>query len=186
VRVISGEAKGHRLKTPADDSIRPTADKAKEALFHIIGERVPGALVLDLFAGTGNLGIEALSRGARRAFFVDVAQQAVATIRKNLALVAFTDRSTIWRADAFSALFRLRRMGHRFDLVFSDPPYGHQLAKRSLFSLARGQLVQENGLVIVEHHRKDLLPQRVATLLVLDERRFGDSMLTFYQQKVKP
>lgn len=186
MRVISGEAKGRRLNAPADDSIRPTADRAKETLFHIIGEKVPGALVLDLFAGSGNLGIEALSRGARRAFFVDIAKKAVATIRENLALVAFTERSTVWQEDAFSALSRLRRMGRRFDLVFSDPPYGHQLAKRSLVTLAHGQLVQGNGLVIVEHHRKDLLPKRVATLLMLDERRFGDSVLTFYRQKAKP
>jgi len=186
VRVISGQAKGRRLKAPADDSIRPTADQAKESLFNIIGQRVQGALVLDLFAGTGNLGIEALSRGARRAFFVDVAKKAVATIRENLSLVQFADRSIIWQADAFSALSRLRRMGRRFDLVFSDPPYGHQLAKRSLRVLAGEQLVQKNGLVIVEHHRNDHLPRQVVTLLMMDERRFGDSVLTFYRQKVEP
>lgn len=185
VRVICGEAKGRRLKAPADDSIRPTADKAKEALFHIIGEEVRGARVLDLFAGTGNLGIEALSRGARWALFVDVAKKAVAIIRENLALVNCGDRSTILQADVFSTLSLLRRKGRRFDLVFSDPPYGHQFAKRTLQILAPGHLVEKDGLVIVEHPKNDRLPQQVETLLMVDERRFGDTVLTFYRQKAK-
>lgn len=186
MRVISGEAKGRRLKTPADDSIRPTADKAKEAMFQILGERVQGAQVLDLFAGTGNLGIEALSRGAGWALFVDVAKKAVVLVRENLDRVKLSDRSTVWKADVFSVLSRLGRMGRRFDLVFCDPPYGHQFAKRSLHFLVYEHLVEKNGVVIVEHHRKDKLPQRVVTLLMINERRFGDSVLTFYQQKAEP
>ncbi|KPL18783.1 MAG: hypothetical protein AMJ92_06500 [candidate division Zixibacteria bacterium SM23_81] len=186
MRVISGEAKGRRLKAPADNRIRPTADKTKEALFDIIGGEVHGARVLDLFAGTGNLGIEALSRGARRALFVDVAKKAVTIIRANVDLVKYGDRCEVWQEDAFSALSRLGRMGRRFDLVFCDPPYGHQFVERSLRFLVLGHLVENNGLVAVEHHRKDKLPQRVETLLMLGERFFGETAVTFYRQKAEP
>lgn len=186
MRVISGEAKGLRLKAPADNRIRPTADKTKEALFDIIGEEVRGARVLDLFAGTGNLGIEALSRGARRALFVDTAKRAVAIIRANVGRVKYGDRCEVWQADAFSALSRLGRMGRRFDIVFCDPPYGHQFAERSLNFLALGHLVENDGLVAMEHHWKDKLPQRVGTLLMLDERCFGDTAVTFYRQRAEP
>lgn len=186
MRVISGEAKGRRLKAPADKRIRPTADKTKEALFHIIGGEVRGARVLDLFAGTGNLGIEALSRGARRALFVDAAKKAVAIIRANVSLVKYGDRCEVWQADAFLALSRLRRMDRRFDLIFCDPPYGHQFAERSLHFLVLEHMVENNGLVVVEHYWKDKLPQRVGTLLMLDERCFGETAVTFYRQKAEP
>ncbi len=186
MRVISGEAKGRRLKTPADGFIRPTADRAKETLFDIIGAEVPGAMVLDLFAGTGNLGIEALSRGARAVFFVDSDRRAVAVIRKNLDLVNGSARSTVWQADAFSSLARLQRMRRRFNLVFCDPPYDQRLAERSLEALVRRKLVAEHGMVIMEHHRKEVLPPRVADLMMTDQRRFGDSLLTFFRQKAEP
>lgn len=185
LRVISGEAKGRRLKTPGGDDIRPTSDRTKETLFQIIGHEVLDARVLDLFAGTGNLGIEALSRGARQVLFVDAAKGAVAIIRENLSLVNFDHRAEVWQEDIFSALTRLKRIGKRFDLVFSDPPYSRQLAERPLHLLAHGGLVDENGLVIVEHHRRDQLPHHVATLRMSDERRFGDTVVTFFRKKAE-
>jgi 16S rRNA (guanine966-N2)-methyltransferase len=186
LRVISGEARGRRLRTPADDIIRPTADRTKETLFQIIAAEVPEARVLDLFAGTGNLGIEALSRGARWVLFVDAAKEAVTIIRENLSLVNFDHRSEVWQEDVFSALARLKRIGDRFDLVFSDPPYEHQLVERPLHLLAHGDLIEENGLVVVEHHRNDPLSRRVATLRMSDERRFGDTVLSFFRKRAEP
>jgi 16S rRNA (guanine966-N2)-methyltransferase len=185
LRVISGEARGRRLKVPVDDSIRPTADRTKETLFQMIDREIQEARVLDLFAGTGNLGIEALSRGARQVLFVDKASGAVAIIKENLSLVDFHRRSEVWQEDVFSALIRLKRIGRQFDLVFSDPPYDRQLTERPLHLLAHGNLVEEAGLVVVEHHRKDRLPERAGTLRRSDERRFGDTVLTFYRQKAK-
>ena len=185
MRVISGEAKGRRLKTPGDERIRPTADKIKGALFSIIGERVRDAHVLDLFAGTGNLGIEALSRGARFVHFVDADKGAESIIRENLIRVKFEDRACVWRTDAITALSRLERTGQRFDLIFSDPPYGRQLNQKALAMLSNGEFIVEDGLVVLEHHRKELFPPQKTALLKIDERRFGETVLTFYHQKVE-
>jgi 16S rRNA (guanine966-N2)-methyltransferase len=185
VRVISGEAKGRLLKTPADANIRPTADKVKGALFNIIGREVIDARVLDLFAGTGNLGIEALSRGAKSVLFVDAVQRAVSLVMENLALLHFETRSIVWRADVFSALRRLKRKGQHFDLVLCDPPYGSRFSQKTLYLLIQYGLVEEDGLVIVEHRRSEKLYVDSTALREVDSRRFGDTVLTFFRWKAE-
>ena len=129
MRVIAGSAKGRRLFAPKGTETRPTSDRVKESLFNILGERVIGGAVLDLYAGSGALGIEALSRGAARAVFVDAEKAAIETIRRNVEGAGFSDRATIRRASAKTALRDLTADGERFDLIFLDPPYRIEAAQ---------------------------------------------------------
>jgi len=186
MRVIAGEAKGRRLKMLSHGGIRPTSDRVKESLFDIIGGRACGARILDLFAGTGNLGIEALSRGASFAIFVEKTKKAAALIRENLTLTGLIARAEVWQTDAKAALPSLCSRECFFDLIFLDPPYGYQFTGEVIDALTRGRLVASSGLVIFEHHKKDRLLQGTMDLHRVDERKFGDTVLTFFQQKAQP
>jgi len=181
MRVVAGEAKGCRLKAPSGDRIRPTADRVKEALFEIIGERICDARVLDLFAGTGNLGIEALSRGACSVLFVDADRSAVRLIGQNLIRTCLGERAETWKIDARSALERLKKSGHRFEIVLLDPPYGYGHTESILKRLCRNKLFSPKGLMVVEHDRRTDLPRRIDSLECCDQRRFGDTMISFYE-----
>jgi 16S rRNA (guanine966-N2)-methyltransferase len=150
VRVISGSAKGRRLRTTRAPEMRPTTDMVRQAIFDILGARVRDAIVLDLFSGAGSLGIEALSRGARAATFVDIDREACAIIDENLTSTRLREHATIRRADA--ARFLSGRPRIPFDLVFLDPPYDRGLAfvARTLGKLAAGDWVSQGGTVVVE------------------------------------
>lgn len=148
MRIITGTARGARLKAPKGMETRPTSDRVKESLFSILGARVRGRRVLDLFAGTGSLGLEALSRGAARAVLVDRATEAV--LRDNAAHTRLAGAARVVRADVFRALARLSAEGETFDLVFCDPPYGKGLWERALTALDASALLAEDALVVVE------------------------------------
>ncbi len=192
MRIISGIARGRRLKTPARHQgrpqgkprIRPTSDRAREAIFNIIGSRVVNATVLDLFAGTGALGLEALSRGAGLALFVDQDREALALIAHNIGICAFSDRARIIRSDLTKGFFSVRQQapGQRFDLVFIDPPYGRGVAARVLAQLAAADLVAPAGLVVAEDASQESLPDQVAGLALVDQRRYGDTGFWIYRK----
>jgi 16S rRNA (guanine966-N2)-methyltransferase len=175
VRVIAGELRGRRLVAPKGDATRPTSDRVREALFSILGARVDGARVLDLYAGSGALGIEALSRGAESAVLVDDALRAVKAITANLQGV---DGAEVVRRDARAFLRTARDRGRQYDLVFLDPPYrqapelGPLLAEPLAAVLARG------GLVVSESDRRT--PLDLPTLTLDDERRYGDTLIRFH------
>ena len=150
MRVIAGKAKSLPLKTIDGMGTRPTTDRIKETLFNMIGLWVPGADVLDLFAGSGGIGIEAISRGARKAVFVEKNKQAAAVIRENLTFTRLADQGSVLEMDVFAALQELDRQGHRFDVIFMDPPYNQLWEKRVLELLAKTELLGEDGVVITE------------------------------------
>lgn len=152
MRVISGQAKGHPLKAVPGKDTRPTTDKVKESLFNIIGPYFDGERVLDLFAGTGGLGIEALSRGAAHAVFIDSSSQSIDTVRKNLDSTRLGNRAEIYRNDARRALKLLQRVGVPFDLIFLDPPYVMKDCDSLLIDLAAYGLVENNAYSVIEHH----------------------------------
>ena len=183
MRIISGSAGGRRLFTPKDLRIRPTSDRVKEALFSILTARLgsfTGIRVLDLFAGTGNLGIEALSRGADSALFVDENRDAAALAARNLELSGFADRGKVVRKDALSLLKHMERTGTHWDLVFLDPPYGKGLPERALQLLASSSLVDGTSLIVVETAAGEALPDAIGRLRVSDRRIYGDTAITFY------
>ncbi len=180
MHIIAGSFKGRRL-APIKGRIRPTAAKVREAIFSILGEAVAGARVLDLFAGTGALGIEALSRGAREVVFVEDHPEALKVLRRNLEGLCLGARSMVLPVPVATALKRLAPRGERFSLAFLDPPYGGGLAAGSLASLAATQLLLPRGWVVAEHSRRESLPESCGDLRQVMTRRYGDTQVAFYQ-----
>ena len=180
MRVIGGEAKGRRLKVPKGQALRPTAARVKEALFNILPHDLSGFKVLDLFAGTGNLALEALSRGAKDALLVDVSRAAGKTIQENLRAVGFSDRARVWIAPVQRSLQRLSRNGEKFDLILVDPPYQKDLLGGVLRAIAHGGLLRETGLLIAEHGVKEGVEKAYGPLTLQDQRRYGGTLLSFF------
>jgi 16S rRNA (guanine966-N2)-methyltransferase len=164
-------------------TIRPTADRAREALFSIIGREIENAMVLDLFAGTGALGLEALSRYAHMAVFVDSSPEAVQLINKNVELCGFSDRAVILKRDLSKGLYFLSRQLSEalFSIVFIDPPYRKGLAEKMLQEIAVGKFLSSDALVVVEEDALTEIVSRVAGLNLVDQRRYGDTGFWFYR-----
>ena len=181
MRVIAGSAKGRRLTTLRTLALRPTPDRVREALFNILGDRIDGACLLDLFAGSGAIGLEALSRGAREVVFVEVHEPARRLIDKNLRACGLHERATVWRADVLKALPALKTMGKTFDVIFLDPPYQTPLLEEALQQLGDGVLLRPDGQVIAEHFFKRVLRERYGRLTRVRMTRFGDVALSFYR-----
>ena len=185
MRVIGGERKGRRLIVPKGQSVRPTAARVKESLFNILPHDFTGMKVLDLFAGTGNLSIEALSRGAAKAVLVDASARSATAIRENLRRLGLTARTEIWIAPAARALKTLDKRGEKFDMIFLDPPYDQGLLESSLKVLAQGDLLYQSGTVVAEHSTREAVSSRYRSLVLNDQRRYGDTLLSFFRPEAK-
>ena len=183
MRVIGGQARGRRLKAPKGKSVRPTASRVKEALFNILPRDLSGAKVLDLFAGTGNLTIEALSRGAAEATLIDSSAEAGKIIRENLRRSNLIHRAKIWIAPVTRAARLLARREESFDIIFLDPPYGQRLVETTLKMVAEGELLRDSGVLIAEHSVRDPVEERYGSLVLHDRRRYGDTVLSFFRVK---
>ncbi len=186
MRVISGSARGRRLAPPKGARIRPTADRVKEALFSILTGLfgpLEGIAVLDICAGTGSLGIEALSRGAAHAVFVDNHRESAALIKQNLQLTGFTEQSQLLVKEAGAAIATLARGGARFQLVLLDPPYQQGLATAILGQLADSPLLAEGGVVVAEFSVREEIPAAFGQLQELDRRIYGDTAVSFFSKK---
>ena len=178
MRVITGTARGRRLKELQGMETRPTTDKVKESLFSIIQFDIEGRRVLDLFAGTGQLGIEALSRGAAEAVFVDRRPDAVRLVQENLALCGFTDRARVKSGDVLAYL----KSGEKFDLIFLDPPYQSDLLDRALETIARFDILREHGIIVCESAAERTIPQLEAPYERGREYRYGKIKLTLFHR----
>lgn len=182
LRVISGKYKGKKLFVPKDLSLRPTSDRVKEAIFDLLQKFPPGKRVLDLFAGTGALGIEALSRGAQRAVFVEGSVRSGAVLRKNIQACRLKDQAEIVAQEVQKALKILEERRDSFDLIFLDPPYGRGLACRTLQALSRSSLVGLETLIVAEHS-SDEDPASVRLLERIDRRKYGRTEVSFFRRK---
>jgi 16S rRNA (guanine966-N2)-methyltransferase len=178
MRVIAGELKGRRLEAPSWEGLRPTSDKLRETLFNVLAARVPGASVLDGYAGTGAVGIEALSRGAGSVTFIEQDPRAVRLIEGNLRRCGVADRYAIIRARFADVPARLP--GRSFDIVFVDPPYGVRDMTAALEGAAL--LVADSGILVVEHAKRDPAPTAAGALTRARELVSGDSALAFYRR----
>ncbi|MFZ5646508.1 MAG: 16S rRNA (guanine(966)-N(2))-methyltransferase RsmD [Bacillota bacterium] len=181
MRVIAGIAKKRLLKVPSGWTGRPTADRVKESLFNILGSRVLDCVFLDLFAGTGNIGIEALSRGAKKAVFVEKDRRAAGSIGHNLKLTGFASRSKIIVRDVYPALAGLAGTGEPFDIVFLDPPYGLGFEVPVIKKVTELELLALNGLIVSESSKKEKLPPEIGGVTLLRQERYGDTVISFYQ-----
>ena len=178
MRVITGSAKGRRLKAVPGDTTRPITDRAKEALFSILGDWIVDARVLDLFGGTGAVGIEALSRGAASALFVDKERMAVQTIRDNLRSCELSRRGTVVQGDSFRFLDETQET---FDLIYVAPPQYQGLWRRALEQIdARPELLAEYGVVLVQIHPREEEAVALSRLAEYDRRRYGSVSILFY------
>jgi 16S rRNA (guanine(966)-N(2))-methyltransferase RsmD len=184
MRVIAGEARGRQLKAVPGHTTRPTTDKVKEALFSMIGPYFEGERVLDLFAGTGALGIEALSRGAGHAVFVDADVRSVQVVRKNLEVTGMSDRAEVYRNDASRAIKALARRGVLFDLVFLDPPYRMDNADQLLLALSASGLVTDGGIGVIEHRASHAYPDRFGSFVLVKHSVYGEAALSIYRHVV--
>ena len=181
MRVIAGEAKGRRLIGPKTDAIRPVLDQVKEAVFNILFD-VGGLHVLDLFAGTGAVGIEALSRGAKECVFVDSGKEAIQIISKNLELCKMVDRAQVFEMPVGKGIDLLSKKGKAFDLIFVDPPYERGFVQKSLQKLAASSLLHSESVIIVEHHPKEPVG-KIEGLGLTDERKYGQTLVGFLRKK---
>jgi len=180
MRVIAGALKGRRL-APVKGLIRPTGAKVREAIFNILGDAVADARVLDLFAGTGALGIEALSRGAENAVFVEDHPESLKVLRRNLAHLDLEAQCQVLPVAVLSALKKLTVRGEKFDLAFLDPPYGGEKALAALQALAAAAIMAPGAWVVAEHSRRDQLPEAAGSWQRRELRRYGDTQVAFYQ-----
>jgi 16S rRNA (guanine(966)-N(2))-methyltransferase RsmD len=174
MRVITGTARGRKLREPLDNKIRPTTDMVKEAIFNIVQFDVEGRKVLDLFAGTGQLGIEALSRGAESVTFVDEATAAIRLVKDNLKSTELEGRANVIQGDSISFLAR----GEKFDLIFLDPPYDTGLLDKALQKIIEFDILKENGIIICESKVERILPNLAEPYFVKKEYRYGKIKLT--------
>lgn len=198
MRVISGKFKGRILKVPRGLRIRPTSQKVKEALFDILGKQINNASFLELFAGSGSIGIEAKSRGAGSIFLVESKRSCIEAIRKNLVQLNILYNYglkpqnskkqadvTLLPIDVERALQTLSQKGVKFDFVFLDPPYFQDKLKNSLIKICHYDIVSVRSYVIAEHHKDEILPHLLLTLRLMFTRRYGDAALSFYQKEGK-
>ena len=172
MRVITGTAKGRKLKTPPDYDVRPTTDNVKECLFNIINFDIEGRRVLDLFAGTGQLGIEALSRGAAEAVFVDCSSNALKIVKENLKLCGFS--APVILSDAVSFL----KGASKFDIIFIDPPYDGGLYEPALEAICEFDLLNDNGIIIVESRNDYSVPALKQPYVLKKEYKYGHIKLS--------
>lgn len=193
MRVIAGKAKGTKLAGFKGDRIRPTLDRVKESFFNIVGPDLAGVVFLDLFAGTGSMGIEALSRSAEKVVFVENDHRAQSLIYSNLERCHFGPEGAdcmqknwvLLKYDALHALHMLEERGLRFDIVYVDPPFAENLYEPCLAGLSGSRLLTEDSQVVVEHYHKTVLEKKYGTLILQRERRLGDSCFSFYQRAPK-
>ncbi|MCL2702257.1 MAG: 16S rRNA (guanine(966)-N(2))-methyltransferase RsmD [Defluviitaleaceae bacterium] len=181
MRIISGSAKGTKLTAPEGFLTRPTPDMVRESLFNIMQDRVHGARFLDLFAGSGAVGLEALSRGADFAVFIDSRRQCVDKIRQNAAKTRLSDKARVLLMEADKAVRLLSAEGQAFDIIYLDPPYGAGLLSKSLGWIAELILVSQEGLVIAEHGN-DFDCMRLAGYDVIRRKEYGNTVLHFLQR----
>ncbi len=179
MRIIAGIAKGRRLVGPKSDRIRPALDQVREAVFNILGPFSGHERVLDLFAGTGSVGLEALSRGAQDAVFVDLGVEALQLIRKNITLCRFEEQSTILRLKVPQQVSKLAKSTPpSFDLIFVDPPYDRDLVNPTLEAIASQKLLAPSGRVVVEHSPRETIHDAIG-LFLFDTRKYGQTMISF-------
>ncbi len=179
MRVITGKARGVMLKTPDGMQTRPTADRVKEALFSSIQFEIPGAKVLDLFGGTGQLGIEALSRGAKSAVFVDERQEACSLIRENLRRTKLEQDAMVVRSDYMAYLSRCRE---KFDIIFLDPPYAEVFLENSLKKITEIDILQSGGIIVTERPLGKDLPWTFEGYTRSKDYKYGKTLITLYRK----
>ena len=181
MRIVAGSARGRPLQGPKGKHIRPTADRVRETIFNVLGQWTEGLAVLDLYAGTGALALEALSRGAARAVLVDQDREALSLCRANAEALGFKDQARIVALPVARAVEVLGKSKESFDLVFADPPYAARVVFDVLEQVKRNGLLTPEGTLVVEHDKREEAPESHEGLARIDQRKFGDTIVSMYR-----
>jgi 16S rRNA (guanine966-N2)-methyltransferase len=184
MRIIAGKYKGQSLNHFTASHIRPTTDRVKETLFNILQIDIPGARVLDLFAGTGNLGLEALSRGAAEVLFVESHPKSIEIIRKNIQKLKVTEPHVVWNQDVLRFLNKPTSSG--FDIIFADPPFTEAMADEVLTVASQSEVFGLNTIMAIESAKKEKLEKQYGDVILTDQRVFGDKILSFFRKSPSP
>lgn len=181
MRIIAGDYKGRRLYSPIDDKIRPTTDKVKEAVFSILNSHINlyGKNVLDLFGGTGNLGLEALSRGAAHCWFGDNSRDSIKLLKENIRYCKAENKSTIFAGDFRKALSRMQTQA-ACDVILLDPPYNRGMLPECFDLISEYRLLADDGIIIAEHRREEMLPEQMGNFEKIKERKYGTVVISIY------
>lgn len=180
MRIIAGDAKNRKLKTRKGRDTRPTLGSMKESLFSIIAPYVEDSRFLDLFSGSGNISLEALSRGAKKAIMIEKDSEALRYLIENVNTLGFEDRCRAYKNDVFRAIEILGRKGEKFDIIFMDPPYKDELCTRVMRAIQKHELLADGGLIICEHHLFEDMADEIGEFKKADERKYGKKCITFY------
>lgn len=181
MRVISGLRKGHRLSSPKGMETRPTEDKIKESLFNILGYIDEESIVLDLFAGSGSIGIEFLSRGAKECYFIDISPNSIATVKDNLIHTKLREKATVIKSDSLRAIKDLYNKKLSFDYIYIDPPFKNkELLYSVLSTLVEKPILNDKALLVIEHGSDIVLEDNILEFKKKDERKYGSKTISFF------
>jgi 16S rRNA (guanine966-N2)-methyltransferase len=180
LRIAGGELKGRKLSTVKGSLVRPTSEKVREAIFDIMRPVVTDEAFLDLFAGTGGMGIEALSQGVMRAVFIEKNARVISVLRENINNLHLEDRAQIIPLSVTRGLRLLKMRGEQFRLIFLDPPYHSNLVEKALLELSEAKVVAENGIVIAEHPSNEIVKASYEDLVLDDRRQYGQTLISFF------
>ncbi|WP_242847987.1 16S rRNA (guanine(966)-N(2))-methyltransferase RsmD [Inediibacterium massiliense] len=181
--MIAGSAKGMKLKAPKGQNTRPTTDRVKESLFSMIHSYLVDSFVLDLFSGTGSLGIEALSRGAEAAYFVDNNKMSIQVIKDNIEHTGYKEISNVFFSDVGKMIKEFGQKEKKFDVIFMDPPYLKDFIIPCIEDISIHKILKEEGIIVVEHDIEDLLPDQIQNLTKLKEKKYGNTLITIYSKE---
>ena len=180
MRIIAGKARGKKLKTPDGDHIRPTLDRIRENIYNMIGTGIRGSVFLDLFSGTGAMGIEALSRGANKVYFVDSDRRSYELTQYNIKSARLEENALIYNMEAERALEQFESQGVKFDIIFLDPPYNKGIVQKILQQLEKYNIMQDEGTAIVETDRSEETPESIGKFFREREKNYAATKITFY------
>lgn len=180
MRIIAGIAKGRVIKTRKGTDTRPTLDRVKESLFGILGPYIGDARFLDLFSGSGSIGLEALSRGAKKCIMIEKDSEALKYIIENINNLGFEKVSRAYKNDVERAVEILGKKREKFDIIFMDPPYRDEVCSKVLKAIKKAEILEENGLIICEHHIAERMPEELHGFKKADERKYKTKVMTFY------
>ncbi|MGB2600502.1 MAG: 16S rRNA (guanine(966)-N(2))-methyltransferase RsmD [Candidatus Omnitrophota bacterium] len=183
LRIIGGQFRGRKIKHPETVTVRPTKDRIREAVFNMIAEHVPGASVLDLFAGSGAFGLESLSRGAERVVFVEQDSSCSSVLAGNISSLEVEAQTAIIRKDAFKSIELLNEDKEGFDLIFSDPPYNMGMAKKTLIMINHYDILNPSGLLIIEHHRREEISDLSGNVSLCKQKTYKDISISVFRKK---
>lgn len=183
MRIITGIAKGRTIKAPEGMKTRPTSDRVKEALFNIIRNKIFDSNVLDLFAGSGNLGLEALSRGARHCTFVESDKNAFKVLKENINNLSFNEKSSTYFGDAFTILKNIKAMDIKYDLIFLDPPYGKGLVEKSIATIFEFEVYNKNCLIVAELDQNDDIIGNIGEFKNFRVEKYGRTLIALWKRE---